>query len=297
MRRLPPLNALRAFEAAARHLSFTKAANELFVTQAAVSHQIKALEDWLGLPLFRRQNRSILLTEAGLSYLPAVRDAFGLLDSATNQLIDQGSAGTLNVSVFSSFAAAWLVPRLGRFADAYPDIDVRISANDTLVDFTQEELDVGIRYGRGDWSGLQCEMIMTEALFPVCSPSLLNGKNPLKTLDDLKTQTLLHDQMREDWRMWLEKVGLKLEARRSLGFSHSNMVLQAAIDGLGVALGRSVLVADDLASGRLVKPFDIDLEAEFAYYLVCPDSAANRPKVQAFKNWVFDEVKRDRELA
>ena len=292
MRRLPPLNALRAFEAAARHLSFTKAANELFVTQAAVSHQIKALEEWFGFPLFRRQARALLLTDEAQAYLPAVRDAFDSLDSATARLLRLDQAGMLNISVAASFAAAWLVPRLGRFADAYPEIDVRISANDLVVDFDQEEVDVAIRYGQGDWPNVVSERFLTEDIFVVCSPKLLEGQHPLRTPMDLEHHTMLHDQMREDWRMWLEAKGLDIESRRSLGISNSSMVIQAAIDGLGVALGRSVLVADDLATGRLVKPFDDAIHAEFAYYIVYPERNAQRPKVKAFRDWVFSEVER-----
>ncbi len=292
MRRLPPLNALRAFEAAARHLSFTKAANELFVTQAAVSHQIKALEEWFGFLLFRRQARALLLTDEAQAYLPAVRDAFDNLDSATARLLRLDQAGTLNISVSASFAAAWLVPKLGRFADAYPEIDVRISANDLVVDFDQEEVDVAIRYGQGDWSNVIAERFMEEDIFVVCSPKLVEGPHPLRTPMDLEHHTMLHDQMREDWRMWLEAKGLDIESRRSLGISNSSMVIQAAIDGLGVALGRSVLVADDLATGRLVKPFDDAIHAEFAYYIVYPERNAQRPKVKAFRDWVFSEVER-----
>jgi LysR family transcriptional regulator, glycine cleavage system transcriptional activator len=293
MRRLPPLNALRAFEAAARHLSFTKAAEELHVTQAAISHQIKALEAWFGQPLFRRRNRSLLLTDPGQAYLPAVRDAFDSLNQATQRLFRRDHAGPLTISVFASFAAVWLVPRLGRFADRHPDIDVRIAASDVLVDFDQDdEVDLGIRYGRGDWPGLKVERFLTEELFVVCSPRLLNGPNGLRALQDLNNQTFLHDQMRTDWAMWMRHAGLDFKPKRNLGFSHTNMVIQAAIDGLGVALGRRVLVEDDLAAGRLVKPFDLSLHAEFAYYLVCPPQCVDRPKIKAFRDWVFEEAAR-----
>ena len=292
MRRLPPLNALRAFEAAARHLSFTKAAAELFVTQAAVSHQVKALEEWFGLPLFKRQSRALLLTDAGQAYLPTVRDAFDKLDMATARLMRQDRSGPLTVSVLGSFAASWLVPRLGRFADLHPDVDVRISANDQLIDFDQEDVDVAIRYGRGDWRNVHCELFMTEDIFVVCSPALLEGSNALKTPRDLENHTLLNDHMREDWRMWMQRAELDFTPKRTLDFSHSNMVLQAAIDGLGVALGRSVLVTYDLAAGRLVKPFDLSLHAEFAYYVVCPERNIGRSKVKAFRDWLFTEATR-----
>ncbi len=294
LRRLPPLNALRAFEAAARHLSFTRAAGELHVTQAAISHQIKALEEWLGMPLFRRQNRALLLTDAGQAYLPPLREAFDRIQDATNKLRERDKSGALTVGTFTSFAAKWLVPRLGRFASAHPDIEVRLAINDVLVDFAADAVEVAIRYGRGDWKGLHAERLMTEVVFVVCSPKLLDGPAPLKRPEDLRHHTMLHDDLPEDWDTWLEAAGVgTTKAKRDLAFNHSEMVLQAAIDGLGVALGRSVLVADDLAAGRLVKPFDLELPTQAAYYLACPDGTQDRPKVKAFRDWVMSEVARD----
>lgn len=298
MRRLPPLNALRAFEAAARQLSFTKAAGELHVTQAAISHQIKALEEWLGMPLFKRQNRSLLLTDAGQAYLPPLREALDRIQDATDKLRERDKSGALTVSTFTSFAAKWLVPRLGRFATAHPDVEVRLAINDALMDFGSEALDVGIRYGRGDWKGLRAERLMTEVVFVVCSPRLLEGPVPLKRPEDLRRHTMLHDDLPEDWDTWLEAAGVgAIKARRDLAFNHSEMVLQAAIDGLGVALGRSVLVADDLATGRLIKPFDLELPTQAAYYFVCPEGSQDRPKVKAFRDWVTAEVVRDAAVA
>ena len=294
MRRLPPLNALRAFEAAARHLSFTKAARELHVTQAAISHQIRALEDWLGMPLFKRQNRSLLLTDAGQAYLPAMREAFDRINDATQALHQRDQRGELVVSTFTSFAAKWLLPRLGRFTTAHPEIEVRLAISDEIVDFTTEAVDVGVRYGQGLWKGVQMDRLMTEVVFVVCSPKLLVGEHPLRKPEDLRHHTLLHDDLPEDWSTWLEAAGVSVKAKRVLAFNHSEMVLQAAMDGLGIALGRSVLVADDLAAGRLIKPFDLQLPAQSAYYFVCPDGAADRPKVRAFRQWLADEVARDR---
>ena len=293
MRRLPPLNALKAFEAAGRHLSFTRAADKLFVTQAAVSHQIKALEEWLGVSLFRRQNRNLLLTDIGQAYLPPLSRAFNGIDTATQRLARQDQAGILNISVLGSFAAKWLVPRLGHFTDSHPDITVRILAEDSLVDFNQEDVDLAIRYSREPASNLHAERILTEEFFVVCSPDLPTGDTPLNSPEDLRHHTLLHDQMREDWQMWLEHAGVQVAPRRSVGFSHSNMVLDAAVDGLGVALGRSILVADDIAAGRLIKPFDLSLRAEFAYFLVCPESHIQRRKVQVFPDWIFKRVSQD----
>ncbi len=293
-RRLPPLNALRAFEAAARHLSFTRAAQELNVTQAAVSHQVKALEARLGLVLFRRLNRALILTEDGQAYLPPVRDAFDAIAQATRRLEARQSGGVLTVSTMDSFAAAWLVPRLGRFRAAHGHIDVRITITDRLVDFAHDDVDLAIRYGRGHYPGLSVVRLLTEDIFPVCSPALLRGDNPLASPADLRHHTLLHDDMREDWRMWLMAAAVAdVDPTRGPAFTHSHLVLQAAADGQGVALGRGALVAHDLAAGTLVKPFDISLAADYAYYVVTPTAAAEQPKITAFRDWLLEEAERD----
>jgi LysR family glycine cleavage system transcriptional activator len=293
-RRLPPLNALRAFEAAARHLSFTRAAEELHVTQAAVSHQVKALEERLGVLLFRRLNRALLLTDAGQAYLPAIRDAFDAIAQATRRLKAQETTGTLTVTTLDSFAAKWLVPRLGRFRARHPEIDVRISTSGGLVDFAREDVDLGIRYGRGAYPGLHAVRFLTEEFFPVCSPALVAGDKPLETPADLRHHTLLHDNMRLDWRMWLMAAGVEgVDPTRGPAFSLSSLVVQAAVDGQGVALGRSALVADDLAAGRLVRPFTVSLPADFAYYIVYPAPAARQPKIVAFRDWLLEEAPRD----
>ncbi len=297
MRRLPPLNSLRAFEAAARHLSFTKAAGELHVTQAAISHQIRALEEWLGLPLFKRQNRSLLLTDAGQAYLPAMREAFDRIHDATVKIQHREQGSGLTVSTFTSFAAKWLLPKLGRFTTAHPETEIRLAISDDFVDFGSGEVDVAVRYGRGDWKGVELDRLMTEVVFVVCSPKLLVGEHPLRRPEDLQHHTLLHDDLPEGWDTWLDAAGVKVQARRVLAFNHSEMVLQAAIDGLGVALGRSVLVADDLATGRLIKPFDLQLPAQSAYYFACPDGMGDRPKIKAFREWLAEEVSRDRRRA
>lgn len=286
------MNALRVFEAAARHLSFTRAALELNVTQAAVSHQVKALEDWLGLKLFRRLNRSLLLTDVGQAYLPTVREGFERLIEGTDRLHRRDRGGVLTITAVASFAAKWLVPRLGRFQAQHPEIDVRISTEVRVVDFAREDFDMGIRYGGGIWPGLRVDHLMAEDIFPVCSPALLDADRPLGEPADLRHHTLLHDDMREDWRMWLMAAGVEgVDPTRGPGFSQSSMVVQAAIEGLGVALGRSVLVADDLAAGRLVKPFDVSLSARYGYYVVCPLATADRPKIADFRNWLLREAK------
>ena len=242
-RRLPPLNTLRAFEASCRYLSFTKAADELFVTQAAISHQIKTLEEALEVKLFRRLNRALMLTEEGQILLPAVQEALGILGDAVGKLREQEKTGTLTVSMLPSFASSWMVPRLGRFQAAHPDIDLRISANFDLVDFDRDDVDVAIRWGKGEYPGLTSVHLMTEELFPVCSPDLVSrADHPLKCPEDLKYHTLLHDDMRTDWRMWLLAADVDgVDPDRGVSLNQSDMVLQAAIDGQGVALGRSIL--------------------------------------------------------
>ncbi len=293
-RRLPPLNALKAFEAAARHLSFTRAGEELHVTQAAISHQIKGLEDRLGMPLFRRLNRALMLTDAGQSLYPAVNEALDLIAASVDRLHRHEQSGELVVTTMDSFASTWLVPRLGRFRNQHPDIDVRITTSDVSIDFTRENVDIGIRYGYGDWPDLSIERLMTEELFPVCSPDLLASGPPLNAPSDLSRFTLLHDDMRVDWRMWLMAAGAEdVDADKGPSFQHSNLVLQAAVQGDGVALARSVLVADALEDGRLVKPFELALPANYAYYVVCPEANLNRPKVKAFHAWLFSETEQE----
>lgn len=288
--RLPSLNAMRAFEAAARHLSFSRAADELHVTKAAVSHQVKALEEELGLPLFRRLNRALMLTDAGQTLYPAVSEALGIMGTAVARLKRHDETGGLTVTMLDSFAAIWLVPRLGRFRVMHPEIDVRISTSDDSVDFARSDVDLAIRYGAGHWSGLHAERLMTEDIYPVCAPVLLRDGPPLEKPADLKHHTLLHDFGLQTWRRWLSAVGVtEVDAERGPHYHHSNLVLQAAEQGDGIALARSVLAADALASGRLVRPFDISLPAEYAYYVVCPTDHLRRPKVKAFRDWLFAE--------
>ena len=291
MNRLPSLNALRAFEVAGRHLSFTRAARELNVTQAAVSHQIKALEAQLGVRLFRRAARGLLLTDTGQAYLADVREAFRRLMQATERLRVRDVAGVLTVSVLPSLASRWLIHRLGSFQERHPEIDVRVSADDRSVQFDREDVDVAIRYGRGVYPGAEADLFLTEELFPVCSPRLMEGPHPLRRPADLAHHMLLHDDLPTNWAMWLKVAGAtNVDPTRGPAFTDSGMVLQAAIDGMGVALGRSALAGDDLAAGRLVRPFDITLPAENAYYLVYPEHTANRPKIKAFRDWILAEA-------
>ncbi len=287
-RRLPPLNAIRAFEAAARHLSFTKAADELAVTQGAVSHQVKALEAWLGVTLFLRETRAIYLTREGQQYLAPVRAALDAIAEATRRLEVLDPRGPLTVSAIPSFVAKWLLPRLADFRAAHPDIDVRISADDRLVDFARHDVDLAIRMGNGDWPGVEVVKLMDEDLFPVCSPALLAGDPPLRRPEDLAHHTLLHDDMRQDWRAWLMAAGVAgVDPTRGPGYTDSSMVIQAAVEGQGVALGRSALATADLAQGRLVKPFEVALPASFAYYVALPPGASGNAKVRAFVDWML----------
>jgi LysR family glycine cleavage system transcriptional activator len=291
--RLPPLNALRTFEAAARHLSFTKAAEELFVTQAAVSHQIKALEDHLGLPLFRRLNRRLMLTDEAQTLLPAVRRAFDELIAGVERVRECCMSGRLTISTTPSMGANWLASRLGRFQALYPEFEIRLSATQRLVDFAREGVDCGVRSGFGDWPGLRAERLFgATSLVPVCSPALLEGPHPLREPADLARHTLLHalDHI-EAWRHWLRAAGVGgIDPMRGLKFDSTPLALQAAVSGAGVAIARDEFVAEDLATGRLVKPFDFGLPSDFAYYFVAPELTWDQPKLQAFREWLFAEA-------
>jgi len=290
---LPSLNGLRAFEAAARHLSFTRAAAELNVTQTAISHQIRRLEEQLGLRLFLRKSRTLLLTREAQEYLPAVRAAFDDLRLATERLKRPEKAQLLTVSTVASLAAKWLLPRLAGFQAANPGIEVRISSSSHLVDFRREEVDVAIRFGRGRWPGLSATWLMPEDIFPVCSPALPKSGKPLKRPQDLANHTLIHGSLnREDWTLWLTAAGLPtaLAQRPGLTFDLSLMALQAAMDGLGVAIARAAYVEADIAAGRLVVPFDVKLPTEAGYYVVAPEETADTPKIAVFRDWLVATV-------
>ncbi|MGG7447518.1 glycine cleavage system transcriptional regulator GcvA [Kosakonia oryzendophytica] len=294
-KRLPPLNALRVFDAAARHLSFTRAADELFVTQAAVSHQIKSLEDFLGLKLFRRRNRSLLLTEEGQSYFQDIKEIFSQLNEATRKLQARSAKGALTVSLLPSFAIQWLVPRLSSFNSAYPGIDVRIQAVDREEDKLADDVDVAIFYGRGNWPGLRVEKLYAEYLLPVCSPLLLTGDKALKKPEDLAQHTLLHDASRRDWQTYTRQLGLNLNVQQGPIFSHSSMVLQAAIHGQGIALANNVMAQSEIEAGRLVCPFNDVLVSKNAFYLVCHDSQAELGKIAAFRQWILAKAANEQE--
>src|SRR5579859_30608 len=292
--RLPSLNGLRAFEAAARHLSFTAAATELNVTQTAISHQIRRLEAELGIRLFVRQNRSLTLTAEAREYLPGIRAAFNDLRLATDRLLRKDGDRVLTVSTLASFAAKWLLPRLSSFQQAHPEIDVRITSSTSLVDFRRDDVDAAIRYGRGHWSGLRADWLTADELFPVCSPALLNGDKPLQCPKDLAHHTLLHTSggYDDDWRLWLTAAELPSDISKQPGLSFDLilMTVQAAIDGLGVALCPTTYVQDDIAKGRHMVTYKIALPADAGFYLVSPQARAELPKLSAFRRWLLASV-------
>ena len=296
---LPPLSALRAFEAAARHMSFSRAADELHVTPAAISHQIHALEQDLGVRLFHRMNRSIELTASARVLLPGLTEAFAGIQSSVRRLRTHNDTGTLTVTASPSFAAKWLVLRLHRFQEQCLEVDVRISATDNVVDLTKGDFDIAIRYGTGNYPGLDVELLFTNEVFPACSPQLLTTGLPLRTPDDLPLHNLIHDQAIErdplvpTWPMWLKAAGVKnVLATTGLSFNNMHLALDAAIAGHGVVLAQSTIAAADLAAGRLVRLFSLALPDQFAYYIVTAPGALERPKVRSFRDWLRCEADR-----
>jgi LysR family transcriptional regulator, glycine cleavage system transcriptional activator len=294
LRRLPPLNALKAFEAAARHESFTRAAEELFVTQGAVSHQVKALESELGVKLFNRERQRLLITEAGRQYLTILRDAFDRIAVGTERLLQRQSSGALTVSTSPDFAAKWLVARLGRFAEEHPNIDLRVSATLHHVDFAREDVDLAVRHGDGNWPGLDVVRLSAEHLFPVCSPKLLIGRNRLTKPADVLKFPLIHVDDRKDWVRWLEAAGVQ-----SPVLSHGpvlnrvSMAMDAAIDGQGIVLARTTLAATDLINGRLLRPFAEELRLSKTYWIICPKATTTLPKIVKFRDWLLAEAAND----
>ena len=291
-RRLPPLNALRAFEAAARHLNFSRAADELSVTPGAVSQQIQNLEDYVGAALFKRTPKGLLLTDAAQTALPALREAFDRLAEAASLLTAAVDGRRLTLTAPPSFAAKWLVPRLGAFEQAHPQVDVWLSAAIELVDLAAGEVDLAIRYGAGRYPGLEVHRLFAETVIPVVSPEHLAAQ-PLLTPGDLANHILLHDGSPDlddscpDWTMWLAARGLKgIDSMRGPRFNQSSLVIEAAVNGRGVALAKRTLAAADLEAGRLVAPLQIATAVDFAYYLVHPKAKGRLPQVKAFVSWI-----------
>jgi LysR family glycine cleavage system transcriptional activator len=297
-RRIYPLNALRAFEASARHLSFVRAAEELSVTPAAVSHQVKKLEEYLGLPLFHRQPRGLLLTKTGQILLPELGEVFLRLDKAMERVIDSDSRGILTLSVAPTFAVMWLITRLQKFYELHPDIDVRISTSLGLVDFQRDDFDAAIRLGSGQWFGLETIKLFDESVTPMCSPRFLEGPDALKSPDDLRKHVLIHNHSMDydpdapTWLTWLEAAGASgVDASRGAHFSLPDHGLQASIDGAGVVLGWRSLAAKDVAAGRVVEPFDLTLPLGSSFYLVYPEASSRRPNIAALRDWLMQEVR------
>ena len=294
-RKLPPLNSLPCFEAAARHLNFSKAAEELNITPGAISRAIKNLEDQLNVLLFERETRSVRLTSVGEPYARAVRDALDQLAAATALATSRRSNSTLNVSTSDGFAGRWLVPRLYRFHREHGDIDVRVATTGKLTNFLGDGIDIAIRYGGGNYPNLTSEFLTDEEVFPVCSPKLLKGSHPLRKPEDLKHHTLIRDSYPIDWATWLASAGVKgVNPNRGLTFDSYTFAVEAAVQGEGVVLGRTMLVASDLASGRLVRPFKHALQSVSSFFLVYPPEAIRQRKVKVFRDWLFAEVKAER---
>lgn len=310
--RLPPLNALRAFEAAARHLSFKKAADELYVTPAAISHQIKGLEDHLNVRLFHRGNRALALTPVGQAALHKLQIGFNQLILAVEEMRSFDTAPIFNVNVTPSFANKWLMPRLYHFVAKHPDIEVRITASTKLVgsktrtllqdrelgDVEHGNIDVAVRLGFGDFPGFEAEKLFPGQVVSLCSPLFLDGKQPLRTPSDLARHTLLHVdplymfQQQSYWEIWLESMGLSgvIDPARGMHFNHAYMALEAAVNGLGVALTHTMLAASDITEGRLVIPFHKTLTMDYTYYLIYTQETAQSPSFNAFRKWLFEEI-------
>jgi LysR family glycine cleavage system transcriptional activator len=298
------VNALRAFEAAARHLSYVAAANELHVTPAAVGQLVRGLEETLGVELFHRSQAGpsrLLLTEAARAALPDLQAGFDRLSTAVERMKAGHLRIAVTVTVPPAFADKWLLSRVERFQAHYPDYDLRIDTSGRLVDFTAERINVGIRYGRGRWPGLEATFLLRDAFFPVCSPALLTGKHPIRGIGDLKHHALIHDMSMSfestfpTWRTWLRTAGFPdMDCEKGLQINDSAAVIQAAIAGNGVALGRTTLVASDLAQRRLVRPFGDALNYDFAYYIVHKQESEAEPAIAAFKRWLLAEAELDR---
>lgn len=293
-RRLPPLNALKAFEAAARHLSFAGAAEELHLTPSAISHQIKGLEEQLGVALFERRGRGVTLTAAGGRYYPALRQAFDQMQTATDALRSNDGLGSLTINVLPTFAIRWLVPQLSDFQRRHPEIEVRMTTSTEIIDFGRSDADAAVRFGNGKWPGLRARLLMREEIVPVCVPALLAGRPALEQPSDLKHFPLLHDVNRPDsWRQWLTAVGEKgVDPERGLKLETTNLAVQGALQGLGIVMVNPRLVRPELEAGILIEPFGFRLSTDSGYYLVYPQGRESRPRLAAFEEWLAGTVAR-----
>lgn len=297
-RRLPPLTSIRAFEAAARHLNFEKAGDEIAVTASAVGQQVKALEAWLGQPLFSRlPSKGVALTGVGERYAAALTPLLDQLNEATARALRPASSRVLTVSTLPSFAANWLIPRLGSLKARFPDLEVRVGISTNRTDFDREDVDVVVRFGRGEWAGMRSDLLLEETFFPVCSTALVGDPaRPLGEPSDLRHHTLLHEIVENvpdyvTWDYWLKAVGVEgIDTSRGPRFPHTFLSLQAAASGQGVALATSVLIGDYLKAGRLVRPFRHEVKGQHQYYIVCPQAWADRPAIADFRTWMLEEA-------
>jgi len=300
MTRLPPLNALRAFEAAQRHMSFQKAAKELFVTPAALSYQIRQLEEHLGTKLFNRLNRAVELTPEGRMIAQGVEDSFNLMRRTLTRLERRKDSNVLVISAGPAFTSKWLAPRLYRFLARWPDIDVRISATLKKADITAGDVDIGLRFGHGIYEGCTSVKLQEECVTPMCAPQLLEGPNALKTPRDLAHHMLIHDDTHiqsgmfelPGWKTWVEAAGVSdvVNVEKGAHFDIADHALDAAIAGAGVVLGRTVLADGDIKAGRLVTPFDLRLKGEYAFYVVVSQARENETNIKRFSDWVQEEA-------
>tara|TARA_Y100000782_G_scaffold51120_1_gene56847 strand:- start:8825 stop:9757 length:933 start_codon:yes stop_codon:yes gene_type:complete len=292
IRRLPPLNALRSFEAAARHGSFNKAAEELFVTPSAISHQVKTLEEFLGIALFERIKRRVDLTPAGERYLLSIRSALDEIGEATHKLMTTPNTGAVNLSVAPAFLTRWLVPRINHFQSLNPDVELRLTASMKQIDFRYSDMDMAVFYGDGNWPDLHCHHLRKVHSVPVCSPKLLEGNSEIKSAKDLLQYTLIHISKRDkEWQSLFQQVGVnKTDKARNMTFSSTSLALGAAMEGLGIALADRGLAERELEYGQLVCPFDISLDTHKSFYLVYQQGRPLTQSMQAFRDWILEEM-------
>ena len=297
-REIVPLNALRAFEAAGRHLSCVEAASELHVTPAAISHHVKMLEDFVGTPLFVRRHRSIEITDAGRSCLDQLRESFTQIESVTQRLRHASRCGPLRVRVASCIASKWLLPRLNGFFRRHPDIEIEVSVSSQIYQFRYAEMDAMVRLRCGDFAGMNVEPFMSEYVAPVCTPDFLRRHGPIRSAADIAGLPLIHDDTLNviptfpNWAAWLRRAGVEVQDDLpGHRFDFSPMVLDATLDGRGIALGRSALVVDHLEAGRLVRPFAFDYPVTHDYFLIYPHAAPKLKAIRLFEAWLRDEAK------
>jgi LysR family glycine cleavage system transcriptional activator len=289
-RELPPLLSARAFEAAARHLSFQEAADELHVTPSAISHQVRSLEAFLGVELFRRDHRGVILTAEGDAYLCKLRKAFDTMASATADIKREKLSGRFVLGATSAFISRWIVPRFSRFAAEFPNINVELKALVTALDFAKQDLDMAVTIGPRDWPGLRADRIMSTPLFVICSPKLATA---MKKPSDLRSQTLLHYDQGEEWSRWLKKAGVEMDSSAGPRFNDCNVMLQAAVEGNGVALSFTALARRELEEGKLVGLFELKISPNAWYYVISPDNSADMPKPTALRKWILKEAQSD----